>query len=547
MNLYSHLLRAADRFGERAAVHAPAKDGHAVITFGELLRRSARLAGELVALGVGRGDRVVMMVPVSIDLYVVVAGLLRLGAVPVLLDPWMGLERMADCIRRTEPRLFVGIPVAHALFVWRPGLRGLPRVLVGGSAWMGRHRLEAMVAGDGPVAEVADLGDDAPALITFTGGSTGRPKGVFRTHGLLGAQHVGTQGCMGMEPGEVHMQAFPNMVMSNIAAGVTSVIPAFKQGHAAEVDPAALLAQVDELGVAGMCGPPALYARLARHCRETEHRMETVRRVLLGGSAVGFDLLDAVDEVTRPGAAVVLYGSSEAEPLATLEGVEARVEAREALARGAGLCMGRPSTHLPMTLRVIPPDLEWEGGSDADLDEVLLRPGETGELVVSGPHVSREYFGDPEAEAALKIVTDEGTLWHRLGDLGHLDADGRVFLVGRTNDAVEVADGRVHPLAVEPVLDALPDVVRSGVVGVPTAEGTQLVVAFQPSVEGDGPQAAARREAGLRQACEPLGVVPDHVLEVASVPVDRRHNGKIERDELVEQCWRRLHPGRRRR
>jgi len=543
VNLYEHLRRAAESAPERIAVLAPRLDSepagieHESITFGELDQRTGPVAGGLRDLGVERGARVVLMVPVSIDLYVVVAALFRLGAVPVLLDPWMGVDRMAECIRRTDARVFVGIPLAHVLFVWRPGLRRMRRVFVRAPRWLPGQHLERMDASPAPVEA---LGEDAAALITFTGGSTGQPKGVFRTHGLLQAQHEGTSRCMRIRPGAVQMQAFPNMVMSHIASGATSVIPWFQQGKAAQADPAALVRQIEQFDVTGICGPPALLDRLARYCTAEGVRLSSVHRVLVGGSAVGFDTLDHLDAATRPGTAVVLYGSSEAEPLATLEGRDEIDRARGVLQGGGGLCMGRTPSHLDMEMRVLPAGFDADGWDAAALDAACLPAGEIGELVVSGRHVSRRYFNDPDAESRWKVRTEDGRLWHRLGDLGYLDDAGRIHLVGRSNDAVPCGDGLAYPLTVEPVLEALPFVARSGLVAVDRGDGVAAVVAYEPR-DGvlDGPESEARQER-IRGECVKLGVQADGIVEVTSIPVDRRHNGKVERQELARLCRGRL-------
>ena len=545
MNLYAYLQRAAEHTPDQVAVYAPdwqtdrpGRDHHEV-TFGALHARAGGVARGLAELGVAQGERVVLMVPVSIELYVVVAALFRLGAVPVLLDPWMGLDRMADCIRRTEPRVFVGVPLAHLLFLWRPGLRGLRRVMVGGSPWMGGRRLDEMAPSVGdPLA--GTMSDDDPALITFTGGSTGQPKGVYRTHGLLSAQHEGTRRCMGVGPADVHMQAFPNMVMSNIASGATSVIPWFRQGHAAEADTDALLRQVRRFGVTGMCGPPALLGRLAEHCVATGQRMRSVRRALVGGSAVSFGVLEMLDQATRPGAAAVLYGSSEAEPLARLDGREAIARAAAIARRGGGLCMGHPSPGLDMEIRAIPRDHPPGDLADRDLLEASLAPGEIGELIVRGRHVSRTYFGNPDAEEALKIRTASGQVWHRLGDMGYLDPQGRVYLVGRTHDAVEARGATIHPLTVEPLIDELSFVHRSGLIGLPRRGNTDVVVAYEPTYRTSSRRTRRDRAERIRSECGKLGVHVDQVCDVASIPVDRRHNGKLERDQLVNLCARQL-------
>ncbi len=547
MNLYSYLADAAQRAPERVAVAAPVPDAdppasaHTCLTFGELHAGAGHVAAGLASLGVGRGDRVVLMVPVSVDLYRVVAALFRLGAVPVLMDPWMGVGKMAACVRHTEARAFIGVPLAHALLSWRPGLGSLTRVMVGGPRWLPGPRVEEMLRAAGPGPATVDLGADDPALITFTGGSTGRPKGVFRSHGVLDAQHRGTMGCMGVSEGSVHMQTFPNMVMSNIAAGATSVIPCYRQGHPAEADPAALARQARRFGVTGICGPPALLVRLADHCIARNAPLTRVRRIVVGGSAVGFDVVRRLERATRPGAAVVLYGSSEAEPLATLRGGPAFRRARRVLREGGGLCVGRPPAGLGLEIIAVPARSGPIHADEAGLRAMQLPPGEVGELLVRGSHVSAGYYRNPSADEAIKIRTGPDRTWHRLGDLGYVDAAGRIFLVGRVNDAVRLGGAAaVHPLAVEPVVDALPFVARSGIAGIDGDGGPGLVIAYEPRSGGRRRGERARREQRVRAACGRVGVHPDRVLELARIPVDARHNGKVDHARLAVLCRRRL-------
>jgi len=551
VNLFHYLTDAAQRTPERVAVYAPVKEvdppatRHDSFTFGGLLEDAARAAAGLRALGVGQGDRVVLMIPVSLPLYTVVAALFRLGAIPVLMDPWMGIAKMAECVRRTDAAAFVGIPLAHALMSWRPGLRRLTRVLVGGARWMGEHRLDDMLARDPDPAAPADMGPDEPALITFTGGSTGRPKGLLRSHGTLDAQHRGTVDCMGVSAGDVHMQAFPNMVLSNIAAGATSVIPCYSQGHAAEADGAALARQARRFGVSGICGPPALLTRLADHCIARNAPLTQVRRIVVGGSAAGFRVLSRLERATRPGAAVVLYGSSEAEPLATLRGGREFRRARRTLRGGGGLCVGRSPERMDMEIIAIPPVDGPLRVGEAELRRRQLPPGRVGELLVRGEHVSTGYYRDPEAEAETKVRTGPGTIWHRLGDMGYLDPSGRVHLVGRINDAVEAGGRTAHPLTVEPVLDALAFVERAGIVGLDDGEGRSLVVAYQDRTAPRGADERRHRRDRILAACARVGVEVDRVVRLPSVPVDARHNGKVDHSRLEALCRRRLGgPGR---
>jgi acyl-CoA synthetase (AMP-forming)/AMP-acid ligase II len=210
------------------------------------------------------------------------------------------------------------------------------------------------------------------------------------------------------------------------------------------------------------------------------------------------------------------------------------------LREGGGLCVGRPPDGLDLEIIAVPRHDGPLDVGEAGPRALRLPPGRIGELLVRGAHVSAGYYRNPEADAAIKVPTAAGQTWHRLGDMGYLDERGRVFLVGRVHDAVEIEGKAVHPLAVEPMIDALPFVSRSGIVGVDLAGRRRLVLAYQPRPTRRRRGDRARQLARIQASCARIGVNPDRVLEVARVPVDARHNGKVDHERLTVLCRRRL-------
>jgi acyl-CoA synthetase (AMP-forming)/AMP-acid ligase II len=186
--------------------------------------RSGQIAALLAERGVGPGDGVVVMIPMSASLYAVLAALLRLGAVAVFVEPGQA-EAQLSCARKALAlKAFIGTPLACLLRVLKPGLRMIPLAFVTQRWFPGacslhaaRHLSPRLLAQSGM--------EDASALLTFTSGSTGTAKGLLRSHGLLRATQDALVANLALPPGSINLATMPALVMANIGQGVTSLIP----------------------------------------------------------------------------------------------------------------------------------------------------------------------------------------------------------------------------------------------------------------------------------------------------------------------------------
>jgi olefin beta-lactone synthetase len=411
------------RLWERAAEHP---DRLALVdargdrwTYAALAERVAAAGAVLRADGIGPGDRVLLFVPMSSELYATLLGVLHTGAAAVFVDAWAGRRRVEDAIRAASPNAFVGSARAHLLRAVSPALRRVP---------IKRIVRRGTFSGDGGgVAPCAVLPED-PALVTFTTGSTGAPKAAVRSHAFLWAQHLALAAHLGGVPEDVDLPTLPIFVLNNLASGATTVLPDFDPRHPGRIRPEAILRQMEREGVTTTSGSPAFFQSLARACLRTRRQIP-VRALFTGGAPVTPALARLLVEATR-GSAHVVYGSTEAEPIA---GLPARDLVRLD-GKGEGICVGRPVPQV--TVRVVRacegPILLGDGG----WAPWEVGPGDGGELLVAGDHVLPGYFGDPGAERLQKVV-DGGTLWHRTGDAARLDGEGRLWLLGRVAARLE--------------------------------------------------------------------------------------------------------------
>ncbi|HEU4996295.1 MAG TPA: AMP-binding protein [Gemmatimonadaceae bacterium] len=516
-NVAQLFFDVAHRQADRLAFVSGGPSGRR-ITFGELRRSVERFAGGLASQGFREGDRALFLLPMSPELYVAVLGALTAGGVAVFVDPWVPLRQIARLAADARPAAVIGTPRAHLLRLLAPELRRVRiSVTTGGlgSSIAARLRFDDLTG----TAAVVRVPPDAPALITYTTGSSGAPKAVNRTHAILAAQHHVIREEFPTEATDVDLTTFPVFALSNLASGVTTVIPRVDLRRVSGADPAVVLGDIQEFGVATAAASPPLFDLLAERLRATGASPPALRRIVTGGAPVRDDQLRRWRDAFPAAQIVVAFGSSEAEPVASISADDRLAIESPGL---AGYCAGTPVqavrtriariTHGPM-----------ERVADA-------QSGTVGELLVAGPHVCREYVDDPggRAFADNKVREPDGLVWHRMGDTGYFDAQGRFWLVGRVHSTIRRAGVDVHAQLVEQAARGSDVRVRRvAALGIPDqALGQRLVVV----IESDDPGVVA----AVRDRLAANGGVPADELIVTRkpLPVDPRHNSKIDYQRL---------------
>lgn len=522
-NIAARLAERAGLHPERAAIVEGSGASARRLAFGELDRRVRALAAGLAAHGIGPGDRVLLFVPMSADLYVALLACLHRGATAVFVDAWADRKRLDAAVRIADPKAFIGTPRAHLLRLLSPAVRRIPVHLAAGRRLL---RLSRHERAGGPADAVAVDGS-AHALVTFTTGSTGTPKAAARSHDFLWAQHLALAHHLNPVDGDVDMPTLPVFVLNNLASGITSVLPDFDPRRPADIDPARIHRQMRELRVTTSSGSPAFYERLGRWCTECGKRIP-LRALFTGGAPVLPPLARLLSSVADGGIGVV-YGSSEAEPVA---GIDARdMLAAMQAARGdadhpGGICVGRPVAEIGVRL-LRPHDgpVALDGGGWAAWE---VGPREVGEVVVAGAHVLAGYLNDPGAERQNKI-RDGARVWHRTGDAAWMDADGRLWLMGRVKERVRRAGAVWWGGAAEARALEVPEVRHAAYIGVPDPDlGQRAVLCVETAT---GTLSAAERD-GIVAALAPFPV--DDVRPLRRIPRDPRHASKTDVGALRE-------------
>ena len=537
VNIAHRLRHTAARMPYKRAVVCAAGRGrrgrrsYSHLTFEQLDRESDNLARGLDQAGIRRGTKTVLMVKPGIDFFVLIFALFKVGAVPVVVDPGMGIRRMLRCLESTTPEAFIGIPLAHVVRVFFPRYFRSVRfaVTVGRRLFWGGATLASLGRGPWQPYALAPTQRDETAAILFTTGSTGPAKGVVYTHGNFDAQIQQIQDHFAIGADEIDLPTFPLFALFDPALGMTAVIPEMDPRKPAQVDPNEIIGPIVHHGVTNMFASPALLNRVGRFGRRHNVHLPSLRRVVSAGAPVSpanidqfAGLLSETAEVHTP------YGATEAVPIVSIGSREILSETRALSEQGYGMCVGRPLAHT--RIRII--RISDEAITDWD-DDLLVPPGEIGEIVVQGHLVTRHYYDNPRADALAKIVAADG-FWHRMGDLGWQDSKGRLWFCGRKNHRVVTPAGEMYTIPCEAIFNNHSRVFRSALVGVGNPPHQEPVICIERH-----PGDAAGRDADLEAellalaAENQLTATIQKVLFHPAFPVDIRHNAKIFREKLA--------------
>ncbi len=511
------------------------------LSFAELDVEVSAWKVRLAAAGIARGDRTLLLVRQGLPLIASAFALFRLGAVPVVIDPGMGLKNFLACVARSRPTALVGIPFAQILSrLFRPFFRTVrTRVTASGSLTARRSSGSEIV---NLKSEIVNSSPAELAAVLFTSGSTGAPKGVCYEHGMFAAQVRLIRETYAIEPGEIDLPLLPIFALFNPALGMTTIVPEIDPRRPAEVDPAKIVQAIRQENVTNSFGSPTLWRKIGEHCVAEKITLPTLRRVLCAGAPVPAALWKSSSAFLPHGQLHSPYGATEALPVAS---VSSR-EIDPTTTRGA--CVGRPISGIDVRIIAV---IDGPVATLADTRE--LPRGEIGEMIVRGPVVTQSYDALPAATAAAKIsdtsvaqlsvaqpsalnpqLGGTGAVWHRMGDCGYLDADGRLWFVGRKVERVETQQGALHTEPCEQVFRCHPRVTRCALVGL-GERGRQRPALIVEAVVKDSAAARvfARELRGL--ALEHAHTTPVKLFYFhPKFPVDVRHNAKIHRLTLAQ-------------
>lgn len=521
---------------DAVAVHFPTHKGGrgkppawTARTFGDLDREADAYAHGFTQAGLVAGDRVLLALKPSAEFYPVVFGLMRARLVPVFIDPGMGPKNALRCIEQIAPKGLLAIPAAHAVRTFRPGpFKTVEVAITAGSRWWwGGLTLDQCRKPSAQRFVSPPAAPDDDAVLVFTSGSTGPAKAVSLTHRCMSARVTRIRDLFALDEGTTILETLLVYTILEVSMGLTVVVPPMDLAKPATVDPRDVVATVRAFSPSIGSASPVVWERTVRHCQDHGIRLDEVRMMLTTAAPIPVslharlaDVFPASTELFTP------YGATEAMPIARIGTHEVLADTGEKTARGAGTCVGALDPHIDLRImRVIDePVAVWS-------EALALPHGEIGEIVVAGDGVSRAYRNHDKGNADAKMRDGELTL-HRMGDLGYLDAQGRLWFCGRKSHRVDTVDGLLPSVCVQGLFDPHPGVRRTALVGVGPAEAAipVLAVELEPGVAW-----TPELEAGLRARAidTPYEDTIKVFLHHPGFPTDTRHNSKIRNEEVA--------------
>jgi acyl-CoA synthetase (AMP-forming)/AMP-acid ligase II len=511
------------------------------ITFGVLNTRADGYAGYLAAKGVKAADITMLMVTPSIDFICLTLAAFKLGTPVVLIDPGMGFKNLLKCVERVGPKYMIGVPKA-VLFskLFSRQFRSLQGTFCcGKSLGLLGPDITTIPNQHAEKFPVYKPGKDDLAAIIFTTGSTGPPKGVRYEHSIFSAQLELIRNYYKIGSGDVDQPGFPLFALFSAALGACSIIPDMNPTKPAHVDPEKFVKSILENNVSYSFGSPAIWNVVSSFCISKNIVLGSVKTVLMAGAPVPYDLMRRVKKILPQDAKVhTPYGATESLPIVSIEGEEIIKETFAKSRVGGGTCVGRPLPGIEIKI------IELSDTVIGEFSEVTFSPvNKIGEIIVTGNVVTRGYMGNP-TETKLSKIYDGDLYWHRMGDLGYLDSEGRLWFCGRKAHRVDTGRQRYYSVPCEAIVNEHPNVYRSALVGVKDYERETCPVLVIEPVKGAPAGKELLYEVQELASKSTLTRDVTRFLIHKNFPVDIRHNAKIFREKLALWAQKKLYPSR---
>lgn len=492
MNLMEETLLMLKSRGNEAAIIN--QEGF-ILSFSDFHDQTTKLAYLLLQSGVQKGSRVVVLANLDWPLYCAIAAVFQLGGIIVLVDPWASSDYIQKALSQVNPDFLI-ISKKARFFYLKKSIRQIAKRLILDDlishATMERH------------STVTHVDPEHTALITFTSGSTGKPKGFDRSHLFLLSQQRAHDKFFDHHEGEIDLSMYPVFVLSNLKSGMTSVLVKGNLRKIETLNPADLYGQLTSYQVDSLSVSPVILEKLIVHC-EKERLPLPLKKVFTGGAPVRRDICERLLKLNPLIKGYVVYGSTEAEPMAL-------VSMQEVVHSSDDIRVGTP-------LGRVVSDLKYD----------LLKPagkihpyhqGEVGEVTLSGDFVGQRYWNNEEAFKENKWTDDSGNIWHKTGDMV-IRKDEFLYMIGRRSSPITTSEGDLFPIPLENQIDQMPEVKKAAYL----KHEDKIILAFEGLSEAKGK---------IKKFFLSESLPIDEIIQIEEMPMDARHRSKIDLPKLKE-------------
>ena len=440
----------------------------------------------------------------------------------------MKKEYLFNAIQEVKPNVLIGIPKVHLLKKLKKDVFSSIRI----SITTGSFSLFAKSIYKNLNSFPKDFDFYVPktdelAAILYTSGGTGKPKGVEYTHQMFIEQTNLLKSEFNLAPSDIDIPGFPLFSFFTLSIGMTSCIPDMDFSTPAECDPAVIYKNIEESRANFLAGSPAIWERLADYCLREKKILKNVKHVVMFGAPVSLSLHRKFQKLLPQGTTYTPYGATECLPISNIDGTTLFAGPADKMQKGFGICVGKPLKGVRVKIiKILNEDISI---FDSSLE---LSNDCVGEILVSAPHMTQKYHQDDTATDSSKIFDPEThTLWHRMGDVGSIDAEGQIWYCGRKSHVV-YSPTTLYPSQVEAIFNQHPKVKRSALIKDPHGKGAAMAIeTFDHRKNIDSMFLVDLRNLG--QSTDAAKHI-SKFYALSHFPVDTRHNIKIDRLKITD-------------
>ena len=475
------------------------------ITFTQIDTKSDEICNYLVQKGFKKGNKIVVFVPISIEFYLILTAIFKMGLQAVFIDPYAGIEHINKCCEMISPDGIIGNGKTLLKGFFLKGIRKIGKKI--NYIKMLEHSEKLLIYEKNKNQKTIQnekIDGSTPALISFTSGSTGFPKIIMRTHEFLLGQHNVLEKNLKFEKETAVYSSFPIFLLSHMATGTTTFIPDLNWRKPVESDFRNIVKQITENNIQNIILPPAIFENIVKFCKDEKIMLENVQKVYTGGAPVFYSLMKNIKEVFANAKIIALYGASEAEPISILNFENITEEDIENMKNGDGLLAGKIVNEIELKIE----ELEKTPKKNK-ISEIK------GEILVRGENVVDGY---------LNIEKNSDENWHRTGDMGYINKKGQLILLGRVKGRIQLGEKIYYPFAVETAFSFCKILKKS----VLTSKNGKLYLLVERNPEYKGNLSENIEIIELKKKFEIFKIIE------TEIPMDKRHNSKTDYKKLEE-------------
>ncbi len=532
-NITNQLYEIALNYPDKPVFLYPQK-----LKFKEFCNRIDLFSAGLQLSGIKKGSRTVVLIKPGIDLFAVTFSLLRIGAIPVMIDPGMGMKAMVKSLARARPEVFIGIPKSILLKYIFPKQFSTVKIWIStGNAWIWQGKKLTAFRNKKPKEyKVAGIEKNDTVAVFFTSGSTGPAKGVVYKNYMFEAQLQLLRNHFRYKPEEIDLCTFPLIGLFSICLGLSVVLADMDMTRPATMSPSKVAENIKRFNCTFMFCSPLVLKKLSEYCIQEKQVLPSLKKIMVAGAAVAPALLQQTATVIPDFTEIhTPYGATEALPVTDINHHELLDIYKNDIKPTDGICLGYALDGIVLNIIKISDNeiKEWK-------DVTLCANGKVGEIVVCGNNVTQNYFENEPADRLSKIKDSSGDLyWHRTGDLGRLDDEGRIWFYGRKSQRVVSNEETLFTITTEAVFNQHPEVARSALVGINSNGKVLPVICIQL-------KSGIKQSKEIESELKKLALEFDHTKNIFTFlfhkkfPVDPRHNAKIYREKLAKWAQKRI-------